>query len=123
MNLSKGKSIVIRQTVEEYIKERYGGNMGYEKICPICKAHLDADEKCDCIEKRKQAVQILREKLVDGATCRMNLETLDRVYFENVNVCMGENDTLEVVSGVEPKTTWVTLDLDKIVDVEIVNKE
>lgn len=114
---------MIRQTVAEYIKERYGVNMGYEQICPVCKAHLDADEKCDCIEKRQQAVQLLRERLADGATCRMNIETLDCVYFENVKVCMGENNTtLEVVAGKEPDSIWITLDLDKIVDVEIVNE-
>lgn len=37
--------------------------MGYEYICPKCKAHLDPGEKCDCEsrvqDKKENPVRIL----------------------------------------------------------------
>jgi hypothetical protein len=111
-NLSKEESKVIRQTVEEYIKERYGKNMGYEKICPICEEHYDAGEKCDCQERRKRAVQLIKERLANGESCIMNIVTMDHVYFENTHLKFGNDGSLEVVCD----DNAISLDLDAVLE-------
>lgn len=41
-----------RRTVLEYLKER--GDLMGERICPYCGAHLDPEERCDCLQARAE---------------------------------------------------------------------
>ena len=40
-----------RQTLETYLRERYSQKR--DRICPYCGAHLDPQERCDCVESRE----------------------------------------------------------------------
>ncbi len=102
--------------VQEYIKERYGVNMGYEQICSVCKEHFDAGERCDCSERRKQAVTLIRECLENEASCVMNLETLDHVYFENASVQKGSSDSIKVFCA----GRFVNVDLDAVLEAKVI---
>jgi hypothetical protein len=100
--------------VEEYIKERYGENMGYEKICE-CGARLDPGEKCDFCEAKRSlelAKGELREKEV---IYRADIVTSDNVVFQNAKAKYLLDNSVQVMC--QGRIANISLDEIKQLDI------
>ncbi len=68
--------------------------MGQERICLVCKEHLDPEEKCTCwkIKKNRDAIASF---LSEGVTM-INILTTDNVLFEKAVVRCLNDDCVEI---------------------------
>lgn len=97
---------MVHQTTDQYLKEvlekkydefrldRRFYRMGQEKICPVCKEHLDPEEKCTCwrIKKNRDAIA----SFLLGGTTVMNILTTDNILFEKAVIRYLKDDCVEV---------------------------
>ena len=96
---------MIHQTTDQYLKEVLGKKydefrldrriyMGQERVCPVCKEHLDPEEKCTCwkIKKNRDAIA----SFLLGETTMINILTVDNVLFEKAVIRYLKDDCVEV---------------------------
>ena len=96
---------MIHQTTDQYLKDVLGKKydkfrldrrfyMGQERVCPVCKEHLDPEEKCSCwrIKKNRDAIA----SFLLGGRRMMNILTTDDVLFEKVVIRHLKDDCVEV---------------------------